>query len=94
MTIGWTPLAISHLESPHAYVAHDNPTAADDLVERILSAVDLLERQPRIGRDGRVSGTRELVITGTPFIVAYRVHRKRIEVLAVLHGARRWPDEL
>jgi toxin ParE1/3/4 len=47
---------------------------------------------PYLGRPGRVANTRELVVTSTPFIVAYRVVSDRIEILAVFHGARRWPD--
>jgi len=27
-----------------------------------------------------------------PFVVAYRVRKDHIEILAVLHGARRWPE--
>jgi plasmid stabilization system protein ParE len=42
---------------------------------------------------GRVEGTRELVIAGTAFVVVYRVEAERVEVLAVLHAARKWPEE-
>jgi len=62
------------------------------MLQRIFSAVELLERHPEAGRRGRVSGTRELVIPATPFLIAYRVHGNRIEVLALLHRARKWPD--
>jgi len=41
----------------------------------------------------RVGGTRELVITGGPFIVAYRIRREQIQIRAVLHGARKWPKK-
>ncbi|MBH8572974.1 hypothetical protein I8752_08065 [Nostocaceae cyanobacterium CENA369] len=41
---------------------------------------------------GRIAGTRELVITRTPFIVAYRVRADQIEILAVIHATRRWYD--
>lgn len=37
-------------------------------------------------------GTRELVITGTPYLVPYRVVGDVIVILRVLHGARQWPD--
>jgi plasmid stabilization system protein ParE len=47
-----------------------------------------------MGRSGRVAGTRELVIAGTPYLVAYRVEAKAVVILAVIHGAQRWPDEL
>ena len=94
MRLRWTRLAASHLESAREYIAQDDPVAADDIVEQIPSAVERLERHPDMGRKGRVAGTRELVISGTPFIAAYRVRRDSVQVLAVLHGARRWPDRL
>jgi len=54
----------------------------------------LLAQYPLMGREGRVRGTRELVIIGSPFIVVYRVTKTRIEILRLLHGARLWPHEL
>jgi toxin ParE1/3/4 len=45
------------------------------------------------GRDGRVAGTREPVIPGTPFLVAYRIEKNEVRILAVLHAAREWPEE-
>jgi len=45
------------------------------------------------GREGRVAGTRELVIRGTPFIVGYRIEKKEVWILAVMHAARKWPEE-
>jgi len=41
---------------------------------------------------GRVPGTRELVVTGTPYIVAYRVRDETVEILRVFHAARKWPE--
>ncbi|WP_294081057.1 type II toxin-antitoxin system RelE/ParE family toxin [Sphingomonas sp.] len=54
----------------------------------------LLAANPFIGRPGEIRGTRELVVTGTPYIVAYRVSDTTIEVLFVQHGARQWPDDV
>jgi len=61
-------------------------------MQRIVSAIDVLERFPQMGRPGRVQGTKELVIT--PFVVAYRVHGTEIHILSVLHAARKWPEKL
>jgi plasmid stabilization system protein ParE len=33
-----------------------------------------------------------LAVTGTPYIVAYRIKGDQIDILAVLHAARKWPD--
>lgn len=90
----WTPLAAGQLESAYEYVVRDSPTAADETLERILLAVKVLERHPQIGRKGRVPRTREMIVTGTPFVVAYRIKADQVEILAVLHGARRWPERL
>jgi toxin ParE1/3/4 len=63
------------------------------MVRRILAAVEQLRLFPGMGRPGRVQGTRELVVAGTPFIVAYRLKEDAVEVLAVVHGSRMWPEE-
>jgi plasmid stabilization system protein ParE len=46
------------------------------------------------GRSGRVSGTRELVISNTPFIAAYAIDHDRIVILALYHRAQQWPEAL
>ncbi|WP_425293535.1 type II toxin-antitoxin system RelE/ParE family toxin [Mesorhizobium prunaredense] len=72
-----------------------NPRAAARLVNDIHSKTAwLLSANPFIGRVGEISGTRELVISGTPYVVAYRVKDTQIEVLFVQHGAREWPGEV
>jgi toxin ParE1/3/4 len=90
----WTQLAIKGLDSAHAYVAEHNPSAANHLIDRIEEAVQVLRQHPTAGRNGRLKGTRELVVTGTPFVIPYRVRGNAIEILAVLHGARKWPGNL
>ena len=65
-------------------------TKAND--ERWKAQVSLLVDKPRLGRPGRVKGTRELVVVRTPFIVAYRIIGKSVQILRVLHGAQQWPE--
>lgn len=90
MTIRWTPAALRDLEALHAYVAEDNPAAAAQTVDTILNGIDALARHPEMGPRGRVAGTRELVVY--PFVIAYRAKGAAIEVLGIIHGARRWPS--
>ena len=73
-------------------IAADNPAAAVLMIGRIRAAVEMLAAFPAIGRAGRVAGTRELIISGTPYIVPYRVEGDRVQIITVLHGAQRWPD--
>jgi toxin ParE1/3/4 len=87
----WTTPAKAQLAGLHAYISQDNPDAADGQVELIVDATRNLAEFPEIGRDGRRSGTRELVIGRTPYIVVYRIRLASVRVLAVMHGARRWP---
>ena len=62
--------------------------------QRISDRVNRLLRLPRSGRPGRINGTREMVITRTPYIVAYWIIGDTVRVLRVLHSARRWPDDM
>ena len=95
MKIAWSPEAIEDLVSLRAYIAEDNPAAARRTVQHIVESIEqLLPDNPRIGRAGRVPGTRELVIPRTPYIVPYRFQRTTIQILRVYHAARRWPDSL
>lgn len=92
MTTVWSPQAVEDLAALRAYIARDDPAAAQRIALSIIGAVELLAENPAAGRPGRVPGTRELVIPRTPFIVPYRQHGDVIQVLRVYHGARRWPD--
>ena len=49
---------------------------------------------PYLGRPGRITGTRELVFSGTFYLAAYRIEADVVVILAVIHGAQRWPDNL
>ncbi|HLK07190.1 MAG TPA: type II toxin-antitoxin system RelE/ParE family toxin [Candidatus Angelobacter sp.] len=94
MKIRWTQSASDDLKSVHEYLSEHAPSQADMIVDRIFAGIDVLEQYPNLGRQGRLNGTRELVITGTPFIVFYRLRKSQVEILGVLHAARKWPDAL
>lgn len=94
MKIVWSRRAIKHLISLRKFIATNSEENADTIAQRILNAVAVLQTQPEMGRPGRVLGTRELVIPGTPHIVPYRVRRDRLEIIAVFHGRQKWPDNL
>lgn len=91
MRVIWTEGAVSDVESLRSYIEKDRPHAARRIATRIVNLVEALAEKPGVGRPGRVPGTRELVVSGTPYVVPYRVRGGRVEVLRVLHGAMRWP---
>ena len=94
MTVVWSPRAIGHLAALRDYIARENPGAAARTATTLLAAVDRLAELPNLGRPGRVSGTRELVVPGTRHVIPYRVGGERLEIIAVFHGRQRWPRRL
>ncbi|MFZ0680303.1 type II toxin-antitoxin system RelE/ParE family toxin [Candidatus Binatus sp.] len=94
MRVRWLRRALRNLDEEAEYIARDDPDAAARTVQRIVTAVAQLSTHPASGRIGRVPGTRELVVTGTPYIVPYRVRGDAVEILRVFHAARKWPDTL
>jgi toxin ParE1/3/4 len=74
MRVRWTDDAAADLRQISARIENDRSrTLANRICRAIYSAVQSLRRHPAKGRPGRVSGTRELVIPGTPYVVMYRL---------------------
>lgn len=91
MTLHWMERALRARYEQLDYIARDNPNAAIQMDERIESETERLLRHPRSGRRGRKRGTRELVISHSPFILVYRIRKNQIEILRILHGSQRYP---
>jgi toxin ParE1/3/4 len=92
--IVWSPRAIDHLAHLRSSIARDNPKAANRIARVLLEAIERLAELPNLGRPGRVAGTRELVVPGTPYVIPYRLRGDRLEVIAVFHGRQKWPTRL
>jgi addiction module RelE/StbE family toxin len=91
MRIKWLRTALINLGDEADYIAQENPRAAQEFVSQLMGSIEQLSELPNMGRAGRVFGTRELVISGYPYIVPYRVKNEMVEILRVLHTARQWP---
>jgi toxin ParE1/3/4 len=89
MQIDWTDRAGTDREAAINYIAQDNPTAALSQLNEIEGQTDRLADYPKLGRSGRVKGTRELVVNRT--IVVYRIQGGSVQILRLLHGAQQWP---
>ena len=94
LRVRWTPKALANLEAHAEFIARDNPDAARKVVAATERSVALVARYPASGRPGRVDGTRELVVPGTPYILPHRVRGQTVEILRVFHAARKWPPTL
>ncbi|MES1257859.1 MAG: type II toxin-antitoxin system RelE/ParE family toxin [Acidobacteriota bacterium] len=88
MRIRWTVPAADDLENIKRYLSENFPHLAQSTVRRIYESARSLKTFPSRGRNGRRSGTRELVLTPLPYIVAYRIKNETVEILNVWHNAQ------
>jgi toxin ParE1/3/4 len=91
--VEWLLVAARDRENQLTYVGERNPRAAIEIGDAVEAAVRRLLDHPRVGRLGRVHGTRELVVGGTPYLIIYRVESDAVVILRLLHGAQRWPPK-
>jgi toxin ParE1/3/4 len=91
LRLAWTKAARADRRAIYEYIEADNLRAAVTLDKLFETRANQLLDYLKIGRPGRVLGTRELVITGTPYVVIYRITQSIVIILRVLHGAQKWP---
>jgi plasmid stabilization system protein ParE len=89
--VAWLRLALEDLHDIGTWLAEHDLEAARDVARHIWEAGQSLATAPSRGRPGRVSGTRELVLTNYPYFLAYRVSRQKVQMIRVLHTSRQYP---
>jgi len=94
MQVKWTRKALINLDDAVEYIAKDNVSASQKVAQKIWDNSQMLADQPGIGRPGRVANTRELVITGLPYILPYTEKGGVIFILRVIHASMKWPDKV
>lgn len=92
MNVRWTVPALEQLEQAYHYIAESNPGAAEEISQHVVDTTQMLGKHTGAGRNGRVAGTREFAVPDTPFVIAYSVKDEFVWILAVYHGARKWPN--
>jgi addiction module RelE/StbE family toxin len=82
--------AIADFESIRQFISHENPRAADTVLEHLLAAALKLVAFPGMGREGEEAGTREFVVRGLPYLMIYKVDTRLDElvIVAVHHTSR------
>jgi addiction module RelE/StbE family toxin len=91
MRIRWTRAAAEDLEHIKDYLTEHHPQFAHSTVIELYETIRSLKTSPRRGCLGREEGTRELVLSRLPYIVAYRIKEQAVEVLHIFHGAQNRP---
>jgi addiction module RelE/StbE family toxin len=90
VNVRFTPRALRQIESIGAYIARDNPRAADDLVTRIRSTCRLLAEHPFAGHPSEIRSVRVLTMARDPYRVFYEVLASGdARILHVRHTSRR-----
>ncbi len=90
MKIVWTQSAQDDLDRIEAHLAPLSPRAAGRIWRRVVSRVEAQAFMPLAApRAAPGSAVRKLVVTGTPYIVFYRVIGDTLEVLYVRHHAQK-----
>lgn len=90
MIVRWTAAAESDRADIFRHILAQNPQAAIRMDELFGLAVSRLVDHPRLGKLGRISGTREL----TPhesYRIVYEIERETVWILALVHTVRLWP---
>ncbi len=90
LALEWRSTARADFLAIIDYISDDNPDAAQALKDEIETKVAMLLTHPRAFREGRVDGTRELVVRPN-YVVVYLVDAQTITILRILHAAQQWP---
>jgi len=88
MRVDWSDEALADLLDAYAFIAADNPSAAERVQDRMVQAASTLSELPNRGREGSRGGTRELKVSGTPYLMVYTVGDEAVTILRLWHGAR------
>jgi len=90
LIVVWTPEAEKDRGDIWDYIAADNPRAASNMDQLFSEAAGTLGRHPRLGKAGRIAGTREMILHDS-YRLVYEIDRDTVWVLALVHTARQWP---
>ena len=89
MTIRYKARALRDIEAIHDHIARSDRAVAMRVVLRIERAIRRLDTFPFSARPGAVAGTRLLAVPGLPYVVIHRIRGDTVDIIAVLHTARR-----
>ena len=92
MLVRWTQRAEDDLLHICDFTAdHFGGAQARRLADAIYETAASLQEMPNRGRKGRKSGTREMLISGLPFVIIYRVGQEAVGIARILHASQQWP---
>ena len=87
--LSFAPNAVSNLEQIEDYITENgNSDLATKVVDKILDRCEDLNVMPKSGkpREDIAHGLRS--VTSGMYVIYYRIHSDKIEILRIWHGAR------
>jgi len=88
MNVRYSARANRHIDAIHDYIAKRDPDTATRVIAHIRKTLAHLAAFPFMGRSGKVSSTRQIVISRLPFIAVYRIVDGTVVVLCIYHCAQ------
>jgi toxin ParE1/3/4 len=93
--VSWSDSAIEELGNIHNYIAIYDASAATQIRRDIMLTARKLADFPEIGRPAERAGVRLLVVSGRPYLLAYKIYKDVVEIGSVIDGRMdRAPDLL
>jgi toxin ParE1/3/4 len=95
MNVRWTEAAVADLQALRQYIARHSARYAQSMVERIFARTEVLADHPRLGSvvpEYEEETLRELI--EDPYRIIYRVLEQQVDVVAIIHSARRLDRKL
>jgi toxin ParE1/3/4 len=89
----WTPEALQDRADIWDYIELDNPTAAVRMDALFSDSANRLTEHPKLGKPGRIPGTRELIVHES-YRLVYEIQNETVWLLVLIHTARQWPPAL
>jgi toxin ParE1/3/4 len=92
MSVTWTETAADQLQAIRDYLARSSPGYAQALAGRIVARTEALGRRPLFGAEVLEYGDPTIrEVFEHPYRILYRVDEQDVQVIAVIHSARRLP---
>ena len=94
-TVKFLRKALKDLDDSVDYVQKNvGEEDATKLASKLFNAVDRIAENPaNSGRPGRIDGTREMLVSGTKYLIPFRYDDESVEILRVFHTSRKPPNQ-
>jgi toxin ParE1/3/4 len=92
MNVEWSEQAAVQLQAIRDYLARSSPGYAQTLAERIVQRTESLADLPFLGAEVAEYGEESLrEVFEHPYRILYRLSTEQVQIVAVIHAARRLP---